>query len=297
MLLLFAPLAGEKALGAAEFRRMEQRLLALGPALSGLEEDVTEQELRRLGLSEQEAERVLFRLSQEAALERQLGGLAVRGIMPITRLSAEYPRKLLRTLGNRGPMVLYCAGDLSLMQKECVSLVGSRRLREIGARFAKSLGAAAAREGLVYVSGGAAGADSPGLEVAMEQGGSAIVFLPDSLIARMKEFRRWLASGRLLLVSEYGYDLHFSTQRAYARNRLIHAMGEKTFVAQAEYGRGGTWNGVLENLGQGWSPVFICGDEPEDPGTRGLVERGCTPVGTAELRELRGLKAQQIGLF
>lgn len=297
MLLLFAPLAGEKALGEAEFRRMEQRLLALGPACSEPDGQVTEQELRRLGLSEQEAEGVLFRLGQEAALERQLGGLAVRGIVPITRLSAEYPRRLLRTLGDRGPMVLYCAGDLSLMQKECVSLVGSRQLRENGARFARSLGAAAAREGLVYVSGGAAGADSLGLEGAMEQGGSAILFLPDSLIVRMKKFRRWLASGRLLLVSEYGWDLHFSTPRAYARNRLIHAMGEKTFVAQTDYGKGGTWNGVLENLKHGWSPVFMCNDEPEDPGTRGLLERGCTAIGTAELRELRGLKEAQTGLF
>lgn len=297
MLLLFAPLMGEKPLSAAEFQRMEQTLGAIGPDTAAPDGDVTEQTLVRLGLSSEEAASVLSRLGQGAALERQLKLLAGRGIVPITRISAEYPRRLLEKLGRRAPMVLYCAGDLGLFQEECISLVGSRRLRPKGTAFARELGETAAREGLCYVSGGAVGADSVGFSGAMAQGGKAILFLPDSLLARMKKLKGELDAGRVLLVSEYGYALNFSVQRAYSRNRLIHAMGEKTFVAQADYGKGGTWNGVMENLQKGWSPVFVCGDEPEDPGTRGLLDRGCGSVLTAELEGLRTLAAAQMGLF
>lgn len=296
MLLLFMPLMGEKPLRAADFRRMEQVLETAGPTGTA-DDNVTEDELVRLGLSREEAGRVLIRLTQGAALDRQLKQLSGRGIVPITRISPEYPRRLLERLGKRAPLVLYCAGNLALFQEEGVALVGSRRLRTPGAEFARRLGETAARENLTYVSGGAVGADSAGYAGAMENGGAAILFLPDSLLARMRTMEADLASGRVLLVSEDGYALSFSAQRAYSRNRLIHAMGRKTFVAQADYGKGGTWNGVLENLQKGWSPVFVCGDEPEDPGTRGLAERGCGVVRTAELRGLRDLNMEQMKLF
>lgn len=296
MLLLFMPLMGEKPLRAADFRRMEQLLETAGPA--GTADDaLTADELVRLGLSREEAGRVLIRLAQGAVLDQQLRQLSGRGIVPITRISPEYPRRLLEQLGRRAPLVLYCAGNLALFQKECVALVGSRRLRPPGAEFARRLGETAAREGLVYVSGGAVGADSAGYEGNMENGGAAILFLPDSLLARMRTMEAELVSGRVLLVSEDGYAQSFSAQRAYSRNRLIHAMGEKTFVAQADYGKGGTWNGVLENLQNGWSPVFVCGDEPEAPGTRGLVERGCNAIHAVQLEGLRNLNTEQIKLF
>ena len=194
-------------------------------------------------------------------------------------------------------MLLYCAGDLSLFQTECAALVGSRRLRQPGRRFAEALGKAAAQQNLTYVSGGAAGADTVGLDSAMAAGGQAIVFVADSLKARMAQMARILQTGRLLLVSEYGFDQEFSAQRAYSRNRLIHAMGQKVFVAQSDYGKGGTWNGVIENLKNGWSPVYMCDLEPEDPGTRGLLERGCHAAPLAELADLRALQRGQIGLF
>ena len=296
-MLLFAPLAEEKALSQGEFHRMEQMLAALEPKAEQLDGDVTERELLRLGLEPDTAQRVLVRLEQEPALKRQLRALGDRGIVPVTRISAEYPEKIRQTLGGRGSMLLYCAGNLALFQKECISLVGSRKLRPKGAAFARALGVATAREGLVYVSGGAAGADTAGFLGAMEQGGSAILFVADSLLVRMRQMKRELDSGRLLLVSEYGFDLGFSAGRAYSRNRLIHAMGEKTFVAQADYGSGGTWNGTAENLKSGWSPVFMCNEEPMDRGTRGLIERGCTPVTSAELTNILTLETAQTRIF
>ena len=64
--------------------------------------------------------------------------------------------------------------------------------------------------------------------------------------------------------------------RALGRNYLIHAMGEKTLVAQCRAGSGGTWDGTTENLKHGWSPVFVHDDGT--PGAGALIERGAAAV-------------------
>lgn len=297
MLLLLLPMMETRAIRPGEFARMERMLKALGSGKNDLGGDVTERELMRLGLSAETAREMHYRLEQAPVLEQMLKNLDKMGVIPITRISPEYPQKLRRTLGTGAPLVLYCAGNPELFGKPCVSLVGSRKMRPAGAAFARRLGASAARENLTYVSGGAAGADTLGFEAAIEQGGSAVLFLADSLLARMRDMRTLLESGRLLLVSEYGCDQPFSKGRAHSRNRLIHAMGERVFVAQTDYGSGGTWSGTISNLKNGWSPVYMCNDEPEDPGTLGLIERGGIPVTAAELRNILRLETEQIKLF
>ena len=80
----------------------------------------------------------------------------------------------------------------------------------------------------------------------------------------------------LLYLAEQAYDAPFSTPRALGRNYLIHAMGEKTLVAQCRAGSGGTWDGTTENLKHGWSPVFVHDDGT--PGAGALIERGAAAV-------------------
>lgn len=297
MLLLFAPLGVERPLSRRAYQGIAKAIAALGSGDGGSRRDVTRRDLERLGASEEDAGCILDRLEQEDVLEQYLRKLRGQGITPLTRVTLEYPRRLRQVLGSHASMLLYCAGNLRLFETECVSLVGSRQLRMPGWRFAQTLGRTAALERLTYVSGGAAGADTAGYEGAIENGGRAIVFVADSLEKRMEQERTALESGRLLLVSEYGPDQPFSAQRAHSRNRLIHAMGQKTFVAQSDYGSGGTWNGVLENLEGGWSPVFMCNEEPENLGTRTLIERGCQPIRTVELKRLRELGGSQMRLF
>ena len=67
-------------------------------------------------------------------------------------------------------------------------------------------------------------------------------------------------------------------------------MGEKTLVAQTGFGSGGTWNGTLENLRHGWSPVFVHADGSE--GASALIARGAEPV--RELHTLEALCAAQL---
>lgn len=296
MLLLFTSVSEDKALRPGSYRKWMRTFEALGGA-GDPDMELTREELLRLGASAEEAEAALSRLEQTGALEQHLSLLHQKGVTVLTRISLEYPQRLRDVLGDHAPMLLYCAGNLALFQTQGIALVGSRQLRPVGRDFAYRAGRAIAERGFTYVSGGALGADTEGYRGADSGKGSAILFLADSLVERMEELAEPLESGRLLLASEYGWDLPFSVGRAHSRNRLIHAMGQKVLVAQSDYGTGGTWSGVMENLKAGWSPVLMCSEEPQDPGTRALLERGCCPVKTAELAALDALGADQMRMF
>lgn len=297
MLLLSAMPGEDRPVKDALYRRLAHAASAL--QRSEPVGELTIEELIRLGCDREEGENILWRLEQREALGLYLANLEEKGIFLITRISPDYPAVLRERLGERSPLVLYCAGNPELLQKKCVSLVGSRKLREKGRRFARKTGALIAKEGYVYCSGGAEGADMEGFLAATDNNGSALLFLPDSLIGAMEKpvYRKLLDEGRLLLVSMQGYDLPFTPVRALDRNRLIHGMGDKVLVAQSDYGTGGTWRGVVDNLKEGWSALYLCNDEPDDPGTKGLLERGCIPVETDRVRSILDLTPIQRSLF
>ena len=75
--------------------------------------------------------------------------------------------------------------------------------------------------------------------------------------------------------------------RALSRNRVIHALGEKTFVAQCSLEKGGTWSGTVQNLKQHWTAVFGLGDGSE--AMRQLEQLGVVLIGTEDLADLSGL--------
>ena len=126
-----------------------------------------------------------------------------------------------------------------------------------------------AQEGYTLCSGDAMGADRTAQEACLQNGGSALVFPATELVyCPVRE--------HVLYAAEGGFELGFSAQRALSRNRLIHAMGEKTLVAQTSCGKGGTWSGSLDNLQHEYSPLFVFDDGSD--GAAALCTRGATPV-------------------
>ena len=87
----------------------------------------------------------------------------------------------------------------------------------------------------------------------------------------------------LLYLSEDVFDGEFSAQRALSRNRVIHCIGIKTFVAQCTMEKGGTWDGTTKNLQKGWSSVF-CFDDGSRAATE-LTQMGATPVKMEQLSD------------
>ena len=299
LLLLYALPDEGKPLPEKLYHKLFQAFRSLIPQAEHENAQLDIPALLELGVAEWEAEEVLSRLDREALLEPFLQNLSDLGVQIVTRINPGYPGRLRENLGDRAPLILYCMGNTALFAKECISLVGSRKLQHKGLEFAQRAGGEIARQGYTYCSGGAVGADTEGFLAADEQRGSAVLFLADSLTAQGKreQYEAALQDGRLLLVSEQGWDLPFSTARAYSRNRLIHAMGQKVLIAQSDAGFGGTWQGTVENLRAKWSPCFMNTGDREHPGTKAMLDQGCSPVSMAELKNLRHLEPAQRSLF
>lgn len=287
MLLLCADLGdGQKPLTPAQFRRLRVHVLARPEGEAPAERTLEEADLRALGLEASFARRVAALLDREAALDAYLRVGRELDVSPATRVSPHYPARL-RLLGQDAPTVLFCRGDSSLLQRPAVALVGSRELTEAGRTFARRVGELAALEGFVLVSGNARGADQTAQEACLAAGGAVISVLPDSLADHDP------ADQRVLFLSEQGWHLPIAPYRALDRNRLIHALGEKTLAAQSRL-TGGTWSGSLENLRRGWSPLFV--NEAGGPGCARLIALGANPVRLETLDSLRALTSAQLPL-
>ena len=271
------------ALSLAQARELSRRARAAGIGEEDPFRDVTVKDVRRLGYSEYEAGHIVSLLSRERQLDGYLLAAEKADVAVITRLDAQFPQRLREQLGARCPAALFCRGDLRLLQRPCISVVGSRHLAQPGAQFAAQAGRLAAREGFTLCSGDAMGADRTAQEACLRGGGSVLIFPATELVYCP-------ARENVLYAAEGGFELGFSAQRALGRNRFIHAMGEKTLVAQTGFGKGGTWNGSLDNLQHEYSPLFVFDDGSE--GARALCARGATPV--QALTSLQALTPAQL---
>ena len=271
------------ALSLAQARELSRRARAAGIGEEDPFRDVTVKDVRRLGYSEYEAGHIVSLLGRERQLDGYLLAAEKADVAVITRLDARFPQRLREQLGARCPAALFCRGDLRLLQRPCISVVGSRHLAQPGAQFAAQAGRLAAREGFTLCSGDAMGADRTAQEACLRGGGSVLIFPATELV--YCPIRK-----NTLYVAEGGFELGFSAQRALSRNRFIHAMGEKTLVAQTSFGKGGTWSGSLDNLQHEYSPLFVFDDGSE--GARALCARGATPV--QALTSLQALTPAQL---
>ena len=284
LLLLCCPLgdAMAGALSLAQARELSRRARAAGIGEDPFR-DVTVKDVRRLGYSEYEAGHIVSLLGRERQLDGYLLAAEKADVAVITRLDARFPQRLREQLGARCPAALFCRGDLRLLQRPCISVVGSRHLASPGAQFAAQAGRLAAREGFTLCSGDAMGADRTAQEACLRGGGSVLIFPATELVYCP-------ARENVLYAAEGGFELGFSAQRALGRNRFIHAMGEKTLVAQTGFGKGGTWSGSLDNLQHEYSPLFVFDDKSE--GAQALCARGATPV--QALTSLQALTPAQL---
>lgn len=243
-----------KVLTVPQLRKLAQRL----QTVDRLSEDrkMIPEDFLRLGYGQQEARRMIGLLNDDEQLAWYMQKGKRAGCVPITRVSEGYPLQLRKRLGLDSPGCLWAKGDLSLLQRPIVALVGSRQLRKENRAFAEEAGKQAALQGFTLVSGNANGADRTAQDACLAHGGTVVSVVAD----RLEELPE---NKRVLYLSEDGYDLPFSPQRALSRNRVIHCLGQIVLVAQCTYGKGGTWDGTTQNLRKNWSGVYCYEDGSE----------------------------------
>lgn len=275
-----------KPLTVAQFRKLAS--LAASMEKPAEDRDLNRDDLIALGYGQEMAQRIVELLSREELLEYYVNRAARKDCYPITRISAMYPAVCHKRLGLDAPGCLWAKGDSSLLSRPAVALVGSRELAAENREFAEEAGRQAALQGYVLISGNARGADKVAQESCLEAGGQVVSIVADSL-EQCKD------TPGVLYISEDGFNMPFSAIRALSRNRLIHAMGSLTLVAQSGCGRGGTWNGSVQNLRNRWTSL-CCFDDGSEASCQ-LMQMGARGIKTWELADFSALIEEEISLF
>lgn len=190
-----------------------------------------------------------------------------------------FPRSLLQVRPQ--PERLFARGNLDLLSRPMVAVVGSRTPSRYGERVAHRAGYALARAGLVVVSGLARGLDARAHRGALDAGGQTVAVVGcglDVAYPRQNAELRSAIAERGLLLSEYAPDtppLHYNFP---ARNRIIAALAHCLLVVEGKV-KGGTSNTVEWTLGLGKTVFAVPGrvDEPEAAGPNLLIATGARP--------------------
>jgi DNA processing protein len=152
----------------------------------------------------------------------------------VTLLDAEYP-PMLREIFDP-PLALHVRGDVSLLARPALAMVGSRRASPYGVNAATHLTRAIAPSGLTIVSGLALGIDAAAHCAALDSGGTTIAVLGTGIDvvyprSNARLFRRIETAG--LIVSEFPPGTPPRKENFPIRNRLISGLSHGTVIVEA----------------------------------------------------------------
>lgn len=278
--------AGLKPLSARELNQLEQNLELNSIKPAELLGSSAEQMKTVYQTDDDTAARLASLLGRFNVLERELERLAELGIWVITRLDAAFPPRLVERLKGAASVMLYGAGDASLLNRRGLAVVGSRNIDERGFALTEFIGSACAESQLSVYSGGARGVDKIAMNAVMVAGGKAAGLLADSLerAIRGADARSFIEDGQLVLATPYSPHASFNVGMAMSRNKLIYALADYAMVIASDAEKGGTWAGAEEALKAGWVPVFVVNGPNVPEGNKLLIERGAIPF-PAEFNE------------
>jgi DNA processing protein len=272
-------------LGAAKIRRLlqdfglpEKVLSADGTALA-----------RAVGA---EAAASLTSGSAGTSVERALEWASKPGCHIVTLADSAYPALLLEI--SDPPTLLYAKGNLDLLARPALAVVGSRNGTAQGIRNAEAFSRAFSDAGLTIVSGLALGIDAAAHRGGLTGAGSTIAVLgtgidvvyPHSNAALFGQ----VAEGGLLL-TEYPVGTPSIAHNFPRRNRLISGLARGCLVVEAALGSGSLITARMATE-QGREVFAIPGSihSPLSKGCHSLIKQGAKLVDSAEdvLAELGG---------
>ncbi|MBM3227384.1 DNA-protecting protein DprA [Candidatus Peribacteria bacterium] len=221
------------ALGVLTKRRYDillKRFGTIADALTALDSTV----LQEIGCKPETVERTLS-LRKEFSATVYAQRLAKAGITLISMEDAAYPA-FLREIGDP-PVFLSYRGDLSLLSKPCLGIVGSRNMTSYGKRIVDAWVPEIAGCGVVTISGLALGIDAEVARSTMASGGKTVAVLGHGLARIYPPTHAALAkditdSGGLL-VSEFPLDIAPDKYTFPARNRIIAGLSRGVLVVEA----------------------------------------------------------------
>ncbi|MGL4729712.1 MAG: DNA-processing protein DprA [Bosea sp. (in: a-proteobacteria)] len=211
-----------------------------------------------------------------ADAEREMLAARRIGVRFIALGEAEYPAALQAI--DSAPPLLGVRGNLAVLRKSFVGIVGSRNASALGLKFTHQLARALGEADYAIASGLARGIDTAAHESSLETGTVAVLAGgPDYISPAQNEalFHRILDHGAAISEMPVGYEPR--ARDFPRRNRIVSGLSLGTVVVEAAKGSGSLITARFA-LEQG-REVFAVPGSPLDPraaGTNALIRDGAT---------------------
>lgn len=208
-----------------------------------------------------------------------------------------YP-KSLHTIED-APLFLFCRGKRSLLKKQGVAIVGTRKITTYGRVVTEKITEEIVLDGYQTISGCMYGVDELAHRVTLKKNGNTIAVLGYGLEhaypTRMQSILDQIISSDGLVLSEYFPDEQ--PHRAYfvARNRIIAGLSHSVVVTEAAQ-KSGSHSTALFAAASGRTVYAVPGPitNPYSEGTKWLINQGATVLTSGfEIAEYRGESSQR----
>lgn len=204
-----------------------------------------------------------------------LNNLEHNGINITTKYEDNYPQRLIKYLRKRAPLYLFYCGDINVI-KEGVSLAGLTKVTKKDRTYTKRLLDKAIANDLIYISNDSKGVDEIAFKYALQQGCYCVDFVCERLTAKQNDYRKYLKSGQLLMLSAEDPNSYFYITSAIDRNSYVCALSKYQIIISTSINNGATWFTALQNLHNNWTiPMAI---EGLYLGNDRLLDIGVTPI-------------------
>ncbi len=209
-------------------------------------------------------------------------------------LQSELYPSLLKNIQNP-PEILYCMGNIELLETDCVAVVGARKNTEYGKNVTERIVGDIAKNGLTIVSGLARGIDSISHRRALEVGGRTIAVLGTGIDKCYPASNRKLREDILkenLIISEYPEGMMGGKYTFPMRNRIISGLSKAVIVVEAGVQSGSL---ITAECGseQGRTVFAVPGNitNINSMGTNKLLQDGAVPlINSLDILEYLGVK-------
>ena len=202
-------------------------------------------------------------------------------IIKITIKDENYPDKLKKI--KNPPQQLYLKGNIELLNKNIISIIGSRSCTEKGRKLAKKFASELSAQGLVIASGMAKGIDTAAHIGALKQNGKTIAVLGNGLNyifpQKNKKLYNEILENDGLIISEYSPETKPASNLFLERNRIVSGISIGILVIEAAY-RSGT-SVTAKFAKEQNKKIFVLPheiDESHGVGTNQLIRKGAILV-------------------
>ena len=202
-------------------------------------------------------------------------------IIKITIKDENYPDKLKKI--KNPPQQLYLKGNIELLNKNIISIIGSRSCTEKGRKLAKKFASELSAQGLVIASGMAKGIDTAAHIGALKQNGKTIAVLGNGLNyifpQKNKKLYNEILENDGLIISEYPPETEPASNLFLERNRIVSGISIGILVIEAAY-RSGT-SVTAKFAKEQNKKIFVLPheiDESHGVGTNQLIRKGAILV-------------------